>query len=105
MTQEDTGKDQGDFRPRLNEAAPVPTVTVRRQLEKSGFVSSFWDTSESGPARRMYSLTKAGDIFLSGWIEALQNYQKVVQQALASFEPPAAQDGDDEGDAPGEAER
>ncbi|MBI2766275.1 MAG: helix-turn-helix transcriptional regulator [Chloroflexi bacterium] len=57
-----------------------------RQLERSGFVSSFWDTSESGPARRMYSLTKAGEIFLTGWIEALQNYQGVLQKALASFD-------------------
>ena len=56
-----------------------------RQLEKSGFVSSFWDTSETGPARRMYSLTAAGDLFLSGWIEALQNYQKVLQQAMAPY--------------------
>lgn len=58
-----------------------------RQLEKSGFVSSAWDTSESGPARRMYSLTVAGDLFLTGWIETLQNYQKVMQQALAGFVP------------------
>lgn len=58
-----------------------------RQLEKSGFVSSAWDTSESGPARRMYSLTMAGDIFLTGWIETLQNYQKVMQQALSGFVP------------------
>jgi PadR family transcriptional regulator PadR len=57
-----------------------------RQLEKSGFVSSFWDTSENGPARRMYSLTKAGELFLGGWIAALQNYQKVLQQALAPWE-------------------
>jgi PadR family transcriptional regulator, regulatory protein PadR len=56
-----------------------------RQLEKSGFVSSAWDTSESGPARRMYSLTAAGEIFLSGWIEVLQNYQKVMQAALQGF--------------------
>ena len=41
-----------------------------RQLEKSGFVSSFWDTSESGPARRMYSLTQTGDLFLSVCISA-----------------------------------
>lgn len=60
-----------------------------RQLEKSGFVSSCWDTSESGPARRMYSLTMAGDTFLSGWIETLQNYQKVMQQVLAGFIPAA----------------
>lgn len=68
-----------------------------RQLEKSGFVSSFWDTSESGPARRMYSLTAAGDLFLSGWIQALQNYQSVLQQAMNAFQPPAA------GPSPGSA--
>jgi poly-beta-hydroxybutyrate-responsive repressor len=59
-----------------------------RQLEKSGFVSSFWDTSENGPARRMYSVTKAGEMFLGGWIEALQNYQKVLQQALGAWGVP-----------------
>ncbi|MEP6871375.1 MAG: helix-turn-helix transcriptional regulator [Anaerolineaceae bacterium] len=58
-----------------------------RQLEKTGMVSSFWDTSESGPARRMYSLTKAGELFLSGWIETLQNYQSILQTALSSFAP------------------
>ena len=56
-----------------------------RQLEKSGFVSSFWDTSESGPARRMYSLTQAGDLFLAGWIAALQNYQNVIQKAMTDW--------------------
>jgi PadR family transcriptional regulator PadR len=58
-----------------------------RQLEKSGLVSSFWDTSDSGPARRMYSLTKTGEIFLTGWIEVLQNYQKVLNSALQGFAP------------------
>jgi poly-beta-hydroxybutyrate-responsive repressor len=67
-----------------------------RQLERSGFVSSFWDTSESGPARRMYSLTKAGEIFLGGWIDALQNYQKVLQQALAPFEAATQREEDEE---------
>jgi poly-beta-hydroxybutyrate-responsive repressor len=58
-----------------------------RQLEKSGLVSSFWDTSESGPARRMYSLTSAGELFLSGWIEALQHYQTVLHRAMTAFQP------------------
>ncbi|HXK33430.1 MAG TPA: helix-turn-helix transcriptional regulator [Dehalococcoidia bacterium] len=57
-----------------------------RQLERAGFVSSFWDTSESGPARRMYSLTRAGEIFLSGWIEVLGKYQAVLQETLAGME-------------------
>ena len=78
MTQEDTGKDQGDFKPRLNgdllstsllaflknwnaygyqlnqrlaeagmpECDSGTVYRQLRQLEKSGFVSSFWDTSE-----------------------------------------------------------
>ena len=68
-----------------------------RQLEKTGMVSSFWDTSESGPARRMYSLTKAGELFLSGWIETLQNYQSILQTALSGLAPlalPAAETKD-----------
>lgn len=65
-----------------------------RQLEKSGLVSSFWDTSESGPARRMYSLTKAGDIFLSGWIDALGRYQAVLQQTLERMDPDRQQEGE-----------
>ncbi len=58
-----------------------------RQLERTGMVSSFWDTSESGPARRMYSLTKAGELFLAGWIETLQNYQSILQTALTGLAP------------------
>jgi poly-beta-hydroxybutyrate-responsive repressor len=60
-----------------------------RQLERSGFVSSFWDTSEHGPARRMYSLTAAGEIFLRTWIEALNRYQEVLTGALDRFEEAA----------------
>ena len=68
-----------------------------RQLERAGMVSSFWDTSESGPARRMYSLTKAGDIFLSGWIDVLGRYQAVLRKTMDGLAPSAA---DDEADEP-----
>jgi poly-beta-hydroxybutyrate-responsive repressor len=69
-----------------------------RQLEKTGMVSSFWDTSESGPARRMYSLTKAGDIFLSGWIDVLERYQSVLRDSLAGMD--IRTDDDENGHAP-----
>ena len=58
-----------------------------RQLEKAGFVSSMWDTSESGPARRTYSLTQAGDAFLSTWVDVLRRYENIFS-ALAG-RPPA----------------
>lgn len=60
-----------------------------RQLEKNGFVSSFWDTSAGGPARRMYSLTQAGEIFLGNWIEGLQRYQAVLNSVARAFAPTA----------------
>jgi poly-beta-hydroxybutyrate-responsive repressor len=67
-----------------------------RQLERMGLVSSFWDTSESGPARRMYSLTKAGDLFLSSWIDVLGRYQAVLQKTMEGLNPNAGSDEETE---------
>jgi PadR family transcriptional regulator PadR len=67
-----------------------------RQLERAGLVSSFWDTSESGPARRRYSLTKAGETFLDLWYEMFGRYQKVLQSAWNSLDNssrPSHEDG------------
>lgn len=71
-----------------------------RQLERAGLVSSFWDTSESGPARRRYSLTKAGETFLDLWYEMFGKYQKVLQSAWNSLDNSSRtshEGGDDEG--------
>ncbi len=57
-----------------------------RQLERAGLVSSFWDTSESGPARRMYSLTKAGEAFLDLWLDIFGRYQDILRSALGSLD-------------------
>jgi PadR family transcriptional regulator, regulatory protein PadR len=57
-----------------------------RQLERAGLVSSFWDTSESGPARRMYALTKAGEAVLDVWLDLFGRYQKVLHSALDSLD-------------------
>ncbi|RLA10658.1 MAG: poly-beta-hydroxybutyrate-responsive repressor, partial [Gammaproteobacteria bacterium] len=35
-----------------------------RQMEKNGLISSLWDTSTDGPARRVYSVTSVGTSFL-----------------------------------------
>ncbi len=50
-----------------------------RQLEKAGLVSSLWDTSQSGPAKRTYSLTSAGELFLGNWTDILKRYQTLFQ--------------------------
>jgi poly-beta-hydroxybutyrate-responsive repressor len=61
-----------------------------RQLEKSGLVSSFWDTSESGPARRRYTLTGAGELWLNGWVATINNYQAVLQKAMRGYGVPTS---------------
>src|SRR5437764_15359643 len=38
-----------------------------RQMEKDGMVCSRWDTSEGGPARRIYSITNVGEDYLKLW--------------------------------------
>ncbi|HKF38306.1 MAG TPA: poly-beta-hydroxybutyrate-responsive repressor [Ktedonobacteraceae bacterium] len=49
-----------------------------RQMEKNGMVRSSWDTSETGPARRMYSITEAGENYLKYWADSLNQYQKMM---------------------------
>ena len=49
-----------------------------RQMEKDGMVKSSWDTSEAGPARRVYSITEAGEAYLKFWADSLDQYQKMM---------------------------
>lgn len=49
-----------------------------RQMEGLGLISSFWDTSAAGPARRMYSLTRAGQLFLDNWIAMLDFHRRTL---------------------------
>ncbi len=43
-----------------------------RRLEKNGYVRSGWDVAEPGPARRVYSLTREGEIHLREWAQVLE---------------------------------
>jgi PadR family transcriptional regulator, regulatory protein PadR len=47
-----------------------------KTMESKGLVVSSWDTSQSGPARRVYEITDAGQGCLRKWIETLEEYRK-----------------------------
>ena len=49
-----------------------------RQLEDSGMVSSKWDTSKDGPARRIYDLTDGGSLFLENWMTMIKMHQSFI---------------------------
>jgi len=57
-----------------------------RALEVEGLVSSEWDDSSPGPAKRRYSITPAGERLLDHWSEALRRSQERTQRFLTRYE-------------------
>jgi PadR family transcriptional regulator len=47
-----------------------------RGLEDEGIVTSEWDSSSPGPAKRRYALTKEGSRLLDQWADALRRSQE-----------------------------
>lgn len=57
---------------------PGTLYRVLRQMEKEGLVNSGWDTSGQGPARRVYSITEAGEAYLKLWAGSLEHYRRTM---------------------------
>ena len=57
-----------------------------RALEEEELVSSEWDDSSPGPAKRRYALTPDGERLLDHWAEALHRSQERTARFLARFE-------------------
>ena len=68
---------------------PGTVYRTLRQMEKNGDVESVWYTNASGPARRMYSITDAGEAHLELWIESLKQYQSTVDAFLGHYHRPS----------------
>lgn len=67
---------------------PDPGTLYRtlRQLEEEGLVRSTWDTSGSGPARRVYELTEQGVECLHAWAVNIRRTRKRLDHFLAEYE-------------------
>jgi poly-beta-hydroxybutyrate-responsive repressor len=57
-----------------------------RALEDEDLVSSEWDDSSPGPAKRRYAITAAGEHLLDHWVEALRRSQARTSEFLKRFE-------------------
>jgi len=57
-----------------------------RGLEEEGLVSSEWDASSAGPAKRRYALTADGERLLDHWVEALRRSQERTARFLERYE-------------------
>ncbi len=54
---------------------PGTVYRALRQLERDGYITSWWDPKEQGPARRIYTLTDSGSTALKMWSAALEQYR------------------------------
>lgn len=70
------------------ETSPDPggMYRVLRAFEEEGLVRSNWDTSGSGPARRIYELTDQGVEYLHAWVVNLQKARQNLDRFLAEYE-------------------
>jgi PadR family transcriptional regulator PadR len=57
---------------------PGTMYRTLRQMEENGVVKSKWETSQGGPARRVYSITQAGEAYLDLWANSLKQYQQAM---------------------------
>jgi len=66
--------------PLLGGDRPDPTGVYRALsgMEERGFVTASWDTSERGPAKKMYELTPGGHGCLARWTSSLAEYHRAI---------------------------
>lgn len=57
-----------------------------RRMERFNLVTSEWDTTGGGPARRLYSLTNLGDECLDRWAETLRAHRAAIQVFLTEYD-------------------
>jgi len=67
-------------------ADPGNVYRMLRSLEDDGLVRSNWDTSNAGPARRVYTLTAEGIEFLDAWVVNLREARKRIDHFLLEYE-------------------
>lgn len=56
-----------------------------RKLEKENMVKSEWDISTDGPAKRIYSLTDAGEAYLKTCSDSLLQYQSMLNRFFSMY--------------------
>ncbi len=66
-----------------------------KAMEGKGLVLSSWDISESGPAKKTYQLTAAGQRCLGRWVETLEHYRDAVTALLDTARRASLKTGED----------
>jgi PadR family transcriptional regulator PadR len=62
----------------LEQINPGTLYRTLRKMEEQGLCETTWDTSNAGPACRVYSVTNDGEAYLASWAEGCKKYQLVL---------------------------
>lgn len=54
-----------------------------KEMADEGFVTSSWETGDTGPARRVFALTPAGRECLETWLATLCDYRDAINELVA----------------------
>ena len=57
-----------------------------RQMEKDGFLESTWEPGPTGPARRVYTITDAGHVWLESSAAMLNTYRETIDRFFGLYE-------------------
>lgn len=64
---------------------PGTLYRTLRKMEKDGLCESKWEIPSGGPARRMYTITDAGEAYLDLWAKSLEHYQQTMDAFLQAY--------------------
>ena len=69
----------------LASSDPGAIYRTLRLLESEGFIKSKWETTEPGPAKKIYSITEDGSEMLSSWIAEIKERKKTFELFLERY--------------------
>lgn len=70
----------------LGATDPGGLYRTLRAMEREDLVTSRWETSAAGPARRTYALTSDGMDWLHAWAGALRESRRYLSRFLQRYE-------------------
>ena len=57
-----------------------------RRMEQDGLVTSHWDTSVAGPAKRVYEITADGEELLHAWAHGIERIKDALSNFLEAYQ-------------------
>jgi poly-beta-hydroxybutyrate-responsive repressor len=78
----------------IHGAEPGGLYRYLRAMEREELVSSWWEPSQSGPARRTYVLTDPGRSALRSSVDSLRDVRQLLVNLLLRYDGLARDDGE-----------